>query len=327
VNERVVMAINVVIAFLLDLLIGDPPIGAHPVRLVGRMLDAFEGLFYPMKRKFIGGLLLVVCSLCCVSAVMIGLWYLMPLCTLPLSINVVLIILLFFLFCNRDMVREARKIQRYLEQDRLDEARVQVGRIVGRDTSGLGKGDIIRATVESIAENVVDGFTAPLFYLLIGGVPLAYVYKTVNTIDSRFGYRNERYESFGKAGARLDDALGFVPARLNALLSLCATGFSGDVFRRVRTYGRSHPSPNSGIAEAVFAGYLGMALGGPSRYGSLEKEKPWIGENRIPDEELENPQLILRAIGLYWRIVSVTLIVGVAVLTFLNLPLLFGLRG
>ncbi len=321
------MAINVVIAFLLDLLIGDPPIRAHPVRLVGRMLDAFEGLFYPMKRKFIGGLLLVVCSLCCVFTVMLGLWYLMPLFTLPLSINVVLIILLFFLFCNRDMVREARKTHGYLEQDRLDEARVQVGRIVGRDTSVLGKREIIRATVESVAENVVDGFTAPLFYLLIGGVPLAYVYKTVNTIDSRFGYRNERYESFGKAGARLDDVLGFLPARLNALFSLCATLFSRDVCRTVRMHGKSHPSPNSGIAEAVFAGYLGMALGGPLRYGSLEKEKPWIGENRLLDGELEDPRLILRAIKLYWRIVSVTLILGLAAFSLLNLPLLFGLRG
>ncbi len=321
------MTINVVIAFLLDLLIGDPPIRAHPVRLLGSMLDFFERLFYPMKRKFIGGLLLLICSLCSVCVVMIGLWYLMPLVTLPLSINVVLIILLFFLFCNRDMVREARKIHGYLVQGKLEKARKRVGRIVGRDTAHLDTREIIRATVESVAENMVDGFTAPLFYLLIGGFPLAYLYKTVNTIDSRFGYRNERYESFGKAGARLDDVLGFLPARLNALFSLCATLFSRDVYRTVRMHGKSHPSPNSGIAEAVFAGYLGMALGGPSHYGNQEKEKPWIGKNRIADGELRDPVLILRAIKLYWRIVSVTLILGLAAFSLLNLPLLFGLRG
>ena len=321
------MAINVAIAFFLDLLIGDPRTRAHPVRILGSMLGFLERRFYPMERKFIGGLLLVICALAIVFLVMLGLWYLMPFFTLPLSINVVLVILLFFLLCNRDMVREARKVYSHLEQERLEDARVQAGRIVGRDTTELGKGDIIRATVETVAENVVDGFTAPLFYLLIGGVVLAYIYKTVNTVDSRFGYRNERYEKFGRAGARLDDALGFLPARLNVLLALCVTGFSGDVFRTVRRYGRSHPSPNSGVAEAVFAGYLGMALGGPSYYNGVMKEKPWIGENHIEEGELENPRLILRAIGLYWRIVSVTLIAGVAALTFLRLPLIFGLRG
>jgi adenosylcobinamide-phosphate synthase len=321
------MTINVLIAFLLDLIMGDPPIRAHPVRLVGGMLNMFERCFYPMKRKFIGGLLLVICSLCSVFAVMLGLWYVMSLFTLPFSINVVLIVLLFFLFCNRDMIREARTIHRYLVQDSLDKARKQVGRIVGRDTENLDTRDIIRATVESVAENVVDGFTAPLFYLLVGGAPLAYLYKTVNTIDSRFGYRNERYGSFGKAGARLDDVLGFVPARLNALFSICAALFNRDVYRTVRRHGKSHPSPNSGIAEAVFAGYLGMALGGPSQYRNREKQKPWIGENRIAERELCDPVLILRAIKLYWRIVTVTLVVGLAAFSLLNLPLVFGLRG
>ena len=321
------MTVNVIIAFLLDLAIGDPPMKAHPVRLIGSLLGLFERFLYPLKRKFIGGLLLVVFSLCSVGAVMLGLWYGMSFFTLPLSVNVVLVILLFFLFCNRDMIREAKKIHAYLLQGRLDEARRQAGRILGRDTGNLSSRDIIRATVESVAENVVDGFAAPLFYLLIGGLPLAYVYKTVNTIDSRFGYRNQRYESFGKAGARLDDILGFVPARLNALLSFCATLFSRDVYRTVRMHGRSHPSPNSGIAEAVFSGYLGIALGGPSHYGGQEKEKPWIGENSIADEELDDPALILRAVGLYWRIVSFTLVVGLLAFSFLDLPLLFGIRG
>ena len=326
-TESMPMTVNVLIAFLLDLVIGDPAIRSHPVRLIGGMLGLFERMFYPMKRKFIGGLFLVVFSLCSVGVVMLGLWYGMSFVTLPLSINIVLVILLFFLFCNRDMIREAKKIHAYLLQGRLDEARSQVGRIVGRDTGNLGSRDIIRATVESVAENVVDGFTAPLFYLLLGGAPLAYLYKTVNTIDSRFGYRNQRYESFGKAGARLDDVLGFVPARLNALLSLCATLFSRDVYRTVRRYARSHPSPNSGIAEAVFSGYLGIALGGPSHYGGQEKEKPWIGENRIAYDKLDDPALILRAVGLYWRIVSFTFVVGLLAFSLLDLPLLFGLRG
>ena len=321
------MAINVLIAFLLDLIIGDPPVRAHPVRLIGGMLDIYERIFYPMRRRFVGGLLLLISSTCSVFLVMLGFWYVMSLVTLPFAINVVLIILLFFLFCNRDMIKEARSIHGYLIQGDLEKARKQLSRIVGRDTEQLDGREVIRATVESVAENLVDGFTAPLFYLLLGGAPLAYLYKTVNTIDSRFGYRNERYEYFGKAGARLDDAMGFVPARLNALISFCATVFNRDVYRTVRVYGRRHPSPNSGLGEAVFAGYLGMALGGPSRYGQRVKEKPWIGENRISDEALGDPVLILRAIGLYWRIVSLTLILGLAAVTLLGLPLLFGLRA
>jgi adenosylcobinamide-phosphate synthase len=321
------MTLNVLLAFLLDLVIGDPAIKVHPVRLIGGMLGVFERIFYPMKRKFIGGLLLVVCSLCSVFLVMVGLWYAIGLLTLPFSINVVLVILLAFLFCNRDMVREAKQIHGCLVSGKLDEARKRLGRVVGRDTENLDGHDIVRATVETVAENVVDGFTAPLFYLLIGGAPLAYVYKTVNTIDSRFGYRNETYEYFGKTGARLDDVLGFLPARLNAALSFCATLFSRDVVKTVTQHGKNHPSPNSGIAEAVFAGYLGIALGGPSRYGGREKQKPWIGENRMSERELGDPDLILRAVGLYWRIVSVTLIAGLAAFNFLGLPLLFGLRG
>jgi adenosylcobinamide-phosphate synthase len=321
------MTLNVLLAFLLDLVIGDPAIKAHPVRLIGGLLGVFERLFYPVKWKFVGGLLLVVCSILSVLLVMVGLWYVSGLLTLPFSINVVHIVLLAFLFCNRDMVKEARQIHGCLKRGKLDEARAQLSRIVGRDTENLDTHGIIRATVETVAENVVDGFTAPLFYLLIGGAPLAYVYKTVNTIDSRFGYRNEAHEYFGKAGARLDDALGFLPARLNAAFSFCATLFNRDVYRTVTRHGRRHPSPNSGIAEAVFAGYLGMALGGPSLYGSREKKKPWIGENRMSMEELGNPDIILRALGLYWRIVWLTLIAGLAAFTFLGLPLVFGLRG
>jgi adenosylcobinamide-phosphate synthase len=321
------MVINIVIAFILDLFIGDPSFKAHPVRLIGGLLSFLERRLYPMKKKILGGLLLVLVSLLVVVGIIAGLWYLAPVFNLPLGVNVVLIILLFFLFCNRDMVREARAVYRLLEQGNMSAARERVGRIVGRDTARMGTGEIIRATVESIAENVVDGFTAPLFYLLLGGLPLAYGYKTVNTVDSRFGYRNERYERFGKAGARLDDGLNFIPARLNGLFLFAASGFSRSVLKTMRRDGRLHPSPNSGIAEAGFAAYLGLALGGPSRYGGTVREKPWIGENMLSRDGLEDPRLILKAVMLYWRVVVVTLFAGLAALTLLRLPLLFALEG
>ncbi len=317
------MVVNIAIAFFLDLLLGVPRFSAHPVRLIGWMLSAYERLFYPVKMKVAGGLLLALASLGSVFAVMTGLMYLAPFFELPLSINGLLVILLFFLFCNREMVREANEVRDSLLDGRIEDARKQVARIVGRDTQRLDRAAIIRATVESVAENIVDGFTAPLFYLLIGGVPLAYVYKTANTIDSRFGYRSERYEKFGKVGARLDDALNFIPARLNVFFLLCAVGFDRRVLEAVEVYGRRHPSPNSGLAEAGFAGHLGIALGGPSLYGGALKEKPWIGENRVALEALEDPRLIERAVALYWRVVWVTLCAALAAAYFLHLPLLF----
>jgi adenosylcobinamide-phosphate synthase len=199
---------------------------------------------------------------------------------------------------------------------------MQVGRIVGRDVEDLERAEIIRAAVESVSENIVDGFTAPMVYLAIGGVPLAYAYRTVNTIDSRFGYRSESYERFGKAGARLDDVLNFIPARINAACLFFASGFRPRVLRSMLRFGRKHPSPNSGISEAGFAGYLGMALGGPSRYGGVLKHKPWIGSDALSGAELENTRLILRAIGLYWRTVGVTLFLFLALMALLRLPLL-----
>jgi adenosylcobinamide-phosphate synthase len=315
------MAIPLVAAFILDLFIGDPPFKAHPVRLIGSMLDLLERWLYPLNRKCSAGLLMVVLALLVVYGVT-GLLVSLFSLTLPLGLNPVAMLLLFFLLCNRDMVREARAVYRLLDQNRIAEARVQVGRIVGRDTGDLEKAEIIRAAVESVSENIVDGFTAPMFYLAIGGVPMAYAYKTVNTIDSRFGYRNEAYERFGKVGARLDDLLNFIPARINAACLFCASGFRRRVLLTMLRFGRRHPSPNSGISEAGFAGYLGMALGGPSRYGGSLKRKPWIGRDAVSTAELGNPRLILRAIGLYWRTVGVTLFLFLALMTLLRLPLL-----
>jgi adenosylcobinamide-phosphate synthase len=321
------MGLNILAAFILDLLIGDPRIQAHPVRLIGRLLTGLERILYPMGKKLLAGLFLTLLSIAVVFAVTVGLWYVMRFFTLPFSFNAVFVILVFFLLCNRDMVKEARAVCALLEQNRVEDARVQVARIVGRDTAHLDAPEIIRATVESVAENVVDGFTAPMFYLLLGGVPLGYAYKAVNTMDSRFGYRNERYELFGKTSARLDDLLNFIPARLNGLFLYFAAGFNNDVMRAMLRHGRRHSSPNSGIAEAGFAGCLGMALGGPASYGNVLKPKPWIGENKMDEYALADPRLIRRAVSLYWRVVGVTLAVFTAACYFLNLPLVFSLQA
>jgi adenosylcobinamide-phosphate synthase len=324
------MLINLAAAFALDLLVGDPVFQWHPVRLIGKMLARFEKAFYGIRRKVLGGGLLVASAFLVVFLVTMGVSipgrYLdIPLGfasvgqsrALPLALNPLVVILVFCLFCNRDMLKEAGSVYEKLAAGDMPGARIRLARIVGRDTSRLDRRAIIRATVETVAENLVDGFTSPLFYLLAGGVPLAYLFKTASTIDSMFGYRNERYEKFGKIGARCDDALNFVPARLNVLFMFAASGFSARLWRSVIRFGRAHPSPNSAIAEAAFAGWLGLALGGPCVYGGVEKVKPWIGLNRLSPRELEDPAVILRANRLYLRTALLIFFCGCAALAFL----------
>ncbi|HEB31383.1 MAG TPA: cobalamin biosynthesis protein CobD [Spirochaetes bacterium] len=317
------MLINITAAFVLDLILGDPVFRYHPVRLIGSMLLFYKKFFYRLRYKLLGGTFFVISALLSVFISTQILEYAKRFLYLPSSINLLVIGMAFFLFCNRDMAKEARSIYRCLEEQDLEKARARVGRIVGRDTKQLDEKGVIRAAVESVAENIVDGFTGPLFYLALGGIPLAYIYKTVNTIDSLFGYRNEKYEKFGKAGARLDDFLNYVPARLNVLILFCASGFKKNVLSTIRVYGGKHSSPNAGMSEAGFSGYLGLALGGPSLYGGDLKTKQWIGENRLGEKELEDPSLILKAVSFYWKTVAVELIIFLAALYFLKLPLVF----
>jgi adenosylcobinamide-phosphate synthase len=319
--------VTAAVAFGLDFLLGDPVFALHPARLMGGLLSRLERLFYGFRRKTLGGGLLAASALilaggfaACAACGADVLWRAaVPRLSAPpsgesplLGFNPLLVLLVFFLFCNRDMMDEARAVCERLREGDLPGARARLSRVVGRDTARLDGKAVIRATVETVSENIVDGFTSPFLYLLLGGVPLAYLFKAANTIDSMFGYRSERYERFGKIGARLDDALNFVPARLNALFMLAATGFSGSLWRSVRMFARAHESPNSGIAESAFAGHLGLALGGPSTYGGVEKKKPWLGEDRLPEDERSDPALILRAVRLYGRVVTVTFLLGCA---------------
>jgi adenosylcobinamide-phosphate synthase len=316
--------LNAAIAFGLDFLVGDPVFALHPTRLIGGLLSRLEGLFRGIRRKTLGGGLLTAAALLIVGGLATGVtagavslgraiglpwWFQIPLLR---GFNPLLALVAFFLFCNRDMIAEARAVFERLEEGDLAGARGRLGRIVGRDTERLDQKAVIRATVETVSENIVDGFTSPFFYLLLGGLPLAYLFKTASTIDSMFGYRNERYEKFGKVGARLDDALNFIPARLNVVFMLVATGFSPNLWRGVLRFGRAHASPNSGIAESAFAGHLGLALGGPSVYGGIEKVKAWLGEDRLSESERSDPRLILRATRLYARVVLVTFLIGCA---------------
>jgi len=186
---------------------------------------------------------------------------------------------------GRDLWDHAQAVRTQFQQGNLHGARLAVAMIVGRDTEQLSESDVARATVETVAESASDGIMAPLFYLAVGGAPLALAYKAVNTLDSMIGHRDARHIDFGWASARLDDAANWIPARLTALLLILAGGLlTGKVDRMRQGWrvlardGGKHPSPNSGKPEAAMAGVLGVRLGGRSNYDGVPHERPFMGE-------------------------------------------------
>lgn len=276
-------------AFILDFILGDPKILPHPIIYMGKAIDFFESRF----RKYCKPLL--ISGFFFAGFLILSTW-LLAFITIKLTIsihpvlgNIVQAILLFFCFSSASLEKAAINVFLALEENDIKKARKKVSMIVGRQTQTLDQSAITRASVETVAENFVDGFLSPLFFAMIGGVPLALAYKMINTLDSMVGYKNDTYILFGRASARIDDAANFIPARLSVLIiSLSAFLFS---FKRgllsLRTgfsQGSFHKSPNAGYPEAAFAGALKIKLGGPNIYHGVLVKKPYIGK------EFKDPQ-------------------------------------
>jgi adenosylcobinamide-phosphate synthase len=200
----------------------------------------------------------------------------------------------------------AMQVYRPLVAGSLEDARAFTGRIVGRDTAGLGEDELTRAVVETVAENIVDAFVSPLLFAILGGAPLAMLYRAANTLDSMVGYKNDKYRHFGWASARWDDVMNFIPARITgALIVLIAAvhpRLAGlRAARSVRRFAKLHPSPNSGIPEAAVAGALGIELGGRNVYFGVASERARLGwplRPRRPDDILAAVR-ILYAVSLF----------------------------
>lgn len=290
------------LSFLLDLLIGDPKWIPHPVVLIGRTITFLEKRLRgcspatPEGERSAGRTLVVIVCIASYCSATILLYILS--CADPLFAFAGECVLGCLTLATKSLADAALKAYEPLARGDLAAARAAVGKIVGRDTGSLDAEGVGRAAVETVAENASDGIVAPLFYMAIGGVPLAVLYKAINTMDSMLGYRNERHLHFGRAAARLDDIANFLPARLTALLMIPAAGLCGfdwrgawRVFRRDR---RKHASPNAGSPEAACAGALGVRLGGASVYGGLTVEKPFLGD---PEKSIDAAD-ILRAVRL-----------------------------
>lgn len=282
----------VIIGFLIDLAVGDPRWLYHPVRVIGNMITLFEKVLrkcFPNSQtgERAAGVILVILTVTVSTAV--------PFFILSLAFRihewlgfVLETLMCYQLLATRALKDESMKVYDALKTGDIEESRYAVSMIVGRDTKELTKEGVTKATVETVAENASDGVIAPLFYMMIGGAVLGFTYKSINTMDSMVGYKNERYRYFGTCAALLDDVVNFIPARLSGLLMVVASavfGFDGrQAFRIFKRDRRNHASPNSAQTEAVMAGALNIQLAGNACYFGKLYEKPTIGDAVRPVE-------------------------------------------
>ncbi|MBN1322326.1 MAG: cobalamin biosynthesis protein CobD [Thermoleophilia bacterium] len=269
-------------ALALDAAVGDPRWFPHPARSTGRLALWLE----QATRSRMGDDKLAGCV---TAAAVVGSAALAAALAMeaarrlhPWAGDVASVAILWTALAPRDLADHALDVHAALERDDLDGARSLVGRMVGREVAALDEAGVVRAAVESVAENTVDGVTGPVFYAFAGGPVAAAAYKAVSTLDSTFGYRNERYERFGWASARSDDVANLVPSRLTVVASVLALALLRlrpvDALRVCLRDGRKHSSPNSGLAEATMAGALGVQLGGPLMREGRVVEHPTLGD-------------------------------------------------
>ncbi len=280
---------QLLLAYAADLAFADPPWMPHPVRLIGFVASAIEKQCRkvansPRALLLVGLLTAVLIP----SATAVTTWLLLKgIAELsPLAGSVVTVGLAYTTLSVRSLDRAAQVVMSHLNHARIPEARAALAMIVGRDTEALDEPEIVRAVIETVAENTSDGFVAPMFYLAIGGVPAAFAYKAINTLDSMFGYKNERYLYFGRASARLDDVANYLPARLTAVLVALGAFLLRLSWKKavkvVLRDARLQPSPNAGFPEAAYAGALGIRLGGTNVYGGRCVHKAYIGDAERP---------------------------------------------
>ena len=306
------LPLQILIAVGLDALCGDPRWLPHPVQAIAKLALAIEK---PLRRtisnpKYAG----VVATLAVVGGTAASCAALLWLTTMihPLLADLVAIFILYTTLAARDLSRHARAVEQPLHQGDLFKARQQVAMLVGRDTDQLDEAEITRATVESVAENTVDGVSAPLLFALFGGPIGAMSYKAINTLDSTFGYKNERYLHFGWASARLDDVANFIPARISAILVPIAANIlklDGKQAWAIMCRDRhNHPSPNGGQIEAAMAGAMNVRLGGENSYFGKSSFRPYMGDAK--------QTLCARHIGEVIRLMWVTsaLVAGVGLM-------------
>ena len=286
---KTLLLLSLLLGWLLDLALGDPPRLPHPIVWFGRSIAWCEKRWNRGPHRRLSGGLVAVGLVAAVFGLSWGICQLLRPTTILTSAAFLLfnVLTVFYCLAGTTLIREVRDV--FLAVDRsTEEGRRQVARIVGRDTSELTPQEVRTAALETLAENLSDGVVAPLFWLALLCAPGMLAYKMVNTLDSMIGYRTSRYREFGCVAARMDDAANYLPARLTALLMAAANilvsgrRHKSGLLRFIRRYARCHASPNSGWPEAALAGILDCRFGGPHTYFGELVVKPYIGENERP---------------------------------------------
>lgn len=290
------------IGFILDLIIGDPYCLPHPIRLIGNLIASLEKHYIGPKdislqekyaaksgaeKSAIGKrragrktvCIILAATVLVTTLILVGGYLLHPIAGCVLES-----IMTYQILATKCLKVESMKVYDKLKNGTLEEARLAVSMIVGRDTKALSDLQVTRAAVETVAENTSDGVIAPMLYLAIGGPVLGFLYKAINTMDSMIAYKNDRYMDFGRTAAKLDDVANFLPARISAWLMIaaclfCGKGFSAGGAKRIYLRDRyNHASPNSAQTESACAGALGIRLAGPTSYFGKIIDKPYIGD-------------------------------------------------
>ena len=278
--------VAVFIGFIVDCIFGDPVYRFHPARIMGWFISTGEKVLRNDNQNNVNVFIIGTILSLFLIVLSFTLPFLLLLFLYRVHIIAGLIAEIFFcyqLFAAKALKDESMKVYYELEKNDIPQARLYLSYIVGRDTQNLNEEEISKAAVETVAENLSDGVIAPMIYMFIGGAPLGFAYKAVNTLDSMIGYKNEKYAYFGKFAARMDDIANFVPSRVSALLMIFASFIcrlnvrqAWKIFRRDRY---NHKSPNSAQTESVCAGALGISLSGDNYYKGVLVKKPIIGDS------------------------------------------------
>jgi adenosylcobinamide-phosphate synthase len=284
---EMITSTGLIIVYLADFIAGDPEWSLHPIRIIGNAIAYLEkGLRSIHEKVFSEKIAGVILCAITVSLVYGITWLVIY---LSHSLNsyfgsFISIVMAYFTISVKSLGKSAQQIIGFLKKEDDESARKYLSCIVGRDTMALNRSEIIRATVETVAENTSDGVVAPLFYLILGGPPLAMAYKAVNTLDSMVGYKNERYGKLGWASARCDDLVNFIPARITGILiTIAALLLKLDwknAYSTMRSDAKKHASPNSGYPESAVAGALQVRLGGENYYEGIPKATAYLGTQR-----------------------------------------------
>jgi len=312
--------ISLIIGYLLDLIIGDPQGFFHPIRLIGNLISYVEGRLRikcedEKDERKAGAILwfIVVFTSFIVPYVIIY---------FAAAINGILafiieVIMCYYILATKSLKDESMKVYSSLKNNNLHEAKINLSYIVGRDVERLNESSVAKAAVETLAENTSDGVSAPMLFIMLGGAPLGFMYKAINTLDSMVGYKNEKYINMGRFSAIADDVANYVPARLSAYVMIAAAFIlKFDYKSAYKIYNRdkyNHKSPNSAHTESVCAGALNIMLGGDNYYGGVLVLKPTIGDNKR-DVEVED---IVKANKLMYATSVICLIIGVLILKFI----------